>query len=82
MVGVDPALVLCYRDEYHEILGKEQCQFTVMLAHEWLMTLPEPHNVQVASTQPWYFSVIVRNQRLYLIVRINGQRYLLALGKH
>lgn len=55
MVGVDPALVLCYRDEYHEILGKEQCQFTVMLAHEWLMTLPEPHNVQVASTQPWYF---------------------------
>lgn len=55
MVGVDPALVLCYRDEYHEILGKEQCQFTVMLAHEWLMTLPEPHNVQVVSTQPWYF---------------------------
>ncbi|EJD6378838.1 MULTISPECIES: FAD-binding and (Fe-S)-binding domain-containing protein [Providencia] len=55
MVGVDPALVLCYRDEYHEILGKDHCQFTVMLAHEWLMTLPEPHNVQTTSTQPWYF---------------------------
>lgn len=55
MVGVDPALVLCYRDEYHEILGKEQCQFTVMLAHEWLITLPEPQIVQAASSQPWYF---------------------------
>ena len=55
MVGVDPALVLCYRDEYHEILGKEACQFTVMLAHEWLITLPEPQDWHSSSTQPWFF---------------------------
>ena len=55
MVGVDPALVLCYRDEYQEILGKEQCQFTVMLAHEWLITLPEPENTSEIAGQPWYF---------------------------
>nr|ELR5255863.1 FAD-binding oxidoreductase [Providencia rettgeri] len=55
MVGVDPALVLCYRDEYHEILGKEQCQFTVMLAHEWLVSLPAPQNAKVNAAEPWYF---------------------------
>lgn len=55
MVGVDPALVLCYRDEYHEILGKQQCQFTVQLAHEWLATLPEPPQRQTAPSEPWYF---------------------------
>lgn len=55
MVGVDPALVLCYRDEYHEILGEQQCQFTVMLAHEWLISLPAQTEVSGADEQPWYF---------------------------
>ncbi|OAT54199.1 D-2-hydroxyglutarate dehydrogenase YdiJ [Providencia heimbachae] len=55
MVGVDPALVLCYRDEYHEILGEDQCKFTVMLAHEWLITLPDPQKLNEISQQPWYF---------------------------
>lgn len=27
LVGVDPALVLCYRDEYREILGAERGDF-------------------------------------------------------
>lgn len=54
MVGVDPALVLCYRDEYHEILGEEQCQFTVMLAHEWLISLPEQTKNDGTDEQPWY----------------------------
>ncbi|SUC26721.1 sn-glycerol-3-phosphate dehydrogenase subunit C [Providencia rustigianii] len=54
MVGVDPALVLCYRDEYHEILGAEQCQFTVMLAHEWLISLPEHRDSKFDNEQPWY----------------------------
>ncbi|HHR6139835.1 TPA: D-2-hydroxyglutarate dehydrogenase YdiJ [Providencia alcalifaciens] len=55
MVGVDPALVLCYRDEYHEILGEQQCQFTVMLAHEWLISLPAQTETSGADEQPWYF---------------------------
>ncbi|MGF1807895.1 (Fe-S)-binding protein, partial [Aliivibrio sifiae] len=36
MVGVDPALVLCYRDEYNEILADKRGDFTVLTVHEWL----------------------------------------------
>ncbi|MCE9678315.1 FAD-binding oxidoreductase [Shewanella sp. AS1] len=37
MVGVDPAMVLCYRDEYKEVLGDERGEFHVQLANEWLL---------------------------------------------
>lgn len=37
MVGVDPALVLCYRDEYVEILGDKRGDFKVLTVHEWLL---------------------------------------------
>lgn len=37
MVGVDPALVLCYRDEYRHIVPKAKQDFKVLLSHEWLM---------------------------------------------
>jgi Fe-S oxidoreductase len=36
MVGVDPSLVLCYRDEYKTILGQGRGDFEVLLVHEWL----------------------------------------------
>ncbi|MWU82706.1 hypothetical protein GP940_30880, partial [Escherichia coli] len=36
MVGVDPALVLCYRDEYKQTLGDKRGDFQVLLVHEWL----------------------------------------------
>ena len=36
LVGVDPAIVLSYRDEYKEILGAERGEFHVVTAHEWL----------------------------------------------
>lgn len=36
MVGVDPSLVLCYRDEYNKVLGSARGDFEVMLVHEWL----------------------------------------------
>lgn len=29
MIGLDPALVLCYRDEYREILGDKRGDFQV-----------------------------------------------------
>lgn len=44
MVGVDPALVLCYRDEYQQILQNQCRPFKVLLSHEWLM--------QVFQTRP------------------------------
>ncbi|QOL24826.1 FAD-binding oxidoreductase [Thalassotalea sp. LPB0316] len=36
MIGLDASLVLCYRDEYKQILGNERGEFEVLLAHEWL----------------------------------------------
>ena len=36
MVGVDPSMVLCYRDEYKKILGEKRGDFHVALLHEWL----------------------------------------------
>lgn len=37
MVGVDPAMVLCYRDEYKKTLGDARGKFEVMLVQEWLL---------------------------------------------
>lgn len=39
MVGLDPALVLCYRDEYKEALGQRRGPFEVKLANEWLSSV-------------------------------------------
>ncbi|MEZ9199308.1 FAD-binding and (Fe-S)-binding domain-containing protein [Shewanella sp. 10N.286.54.B9] len=41
MVGIDPALVLCYRDEYAEVLGGARGDFHVQLANEWLLDVIE-----------------------------------------
>lgn len=37
MVGVDPAMTLCYRDEYRKILGDDRGDFLVQLTQEWLL---------------------------------------------
>jgi FAD/FMN-containing dehydrogenase/Fe-S oxidoreductase len=42
MVGVDPSMVLCYRDEYSKVLGNSRGDFKVSLVHEWLSTLTLP----------------------------------------
>jgi len=39
MIGVDPSMVLCYRDEYQKILGDKRGEFQVLLVHEWLQKL-------------------------------------------
>lgn len=55
MVGVDPALVLCYRDEYKEILKEKRGDFTVHLVHEWLIT--QLTKLPVRQSKPahsWY----------------------------
>lgn len=36
LVGVDPSLVLCYRDEYHQVLGDNRGDFNIKLFQEWL----------------------------------------------
>jgi FAD/FMN-containing dehydrogenase/Fe-S oxidoreductase len=54
MVGVDPALVLCYRDEYDEVLGDKRGDFDVLTVHEWM----KPRLVDFAAAEeianPWY----------------------------
>ncbi|PWC22270.1 hypothetical protein DDT52_03185 [Brenneria roseae subsp. roseae] len=54
MVGVDPALVLCYRDEYREILGDRRGDFQVKLVHEWLITALADSAPQTAAGESWY----------------------------
>ncbi|MDO6446894.1 FAD-binding and (Fe-S)-binding domain-containing protein [Colwellia sp. 1_MG-2023] len=43
MIGMDASLTLCYRDEYKQILGEKRGDFTVSLAHEWLISMID-HN--------------------------------------
>ncbi|MDR9828029.1 FAD-binding and (Fe-S)-binding domain-containing protein [Vibrio sp. FNV 38] len=54
MVGVDPALVLCYRDEYAEILGDDRGEFDVLTAHEWLLPRLEQFDKTQSIDEPWY----------------------------
>lgn len=54
LVGVDPALVLCYRDEYRLALGDARGDFQVQLVHEWLagrLTMPQG---ETQEQQVWY----------------------------
>lgn len=54
MVGVDPALVLCYRDEYREVLADNCGDFTVLTVHEWLYPkLSSFNKATVFDTRPW-----------------------------
>ncbi|NCI10760.1 FAD-binding oxidoreductase [Cronobacter sakazakii] len=54
MVGVDPALVLCYRDEYKQTLGETRGEFHVQLVHEWLTTALADRPASPVGGEPWY----------------------------
>lgn len=54
MVGVDPATVLCYRDEYQQVLGEQRGAFSVQLVHEWLHGVLAGREEQIASGEAWY----------------------------
>lgn len=54
MVGVDPALVLCYRDEYKLALADKRGDFHVQLVHEWLPAVLEKVEPRALSGEPWY----------------------------
>ncbi len=41
MIGMDASLALCYRDEYKQILKEQRGDFSVLLAHEWLLSVIE-----------------------------------------
>ncbi|MBL4940621.1 MAG: FAD-binding oxidoreductase [Colwellia sp.] len=50
MLGLDASMVLCYRDEYVKTLGEKRGDFTVLLAHEWLMSFIKSDNYFKAAT--------------------------------
>ncbi|TDQ57159.1 FAD/FMN-containing dehydrogenase [Mesocricetibacter intestinalis] len=52
LVGVDPAIVLSYRDEYREILGPQRGDFQVITAHEWLKTALKGEEVRSRLKNP------------------------------
>jgi Fe-S oxidoreductase len=52
LIGVDPSMVLCYRDEYTKILGDARGDFKVLLVHEWLLQLELPKVAQ-GNTQSY-----------------------------
>lgn len=55
MVGVDPALVLCYRDEYKDILAEGRGEFHVANVHEYLLQTLDSLKVGSPSDEaPWY----------------------------
>ncbi|MCS3429627.1 FAD-binding and (Fe-S)-binding domain-containing protein [Klebsiella sp. BIGb0407] len=54
MVGVDPALVLCYRDEYQQALGEARGEFQVQLVHEWLQAVLDKSAASAAQGESWY----------------------------
>lgn len=54
LVGVDPALVLCYRDEYQQTLGEARGKFQVQLVHEWLQTIVDKSAQLPIEGEPWY----------------------------
>lgn len=65
LVGVDPAIVLSYRDEYQEVLGENRGNFKVLTSHEWLKAELQSESVQSAvknlrisdrtsTPEPWY----------------------------
>lgn len=54
MVGVDPALVLCYRDEYKQTLGDKRGDFQVLLVHEWLPAVLTQTPTQEVSGEARY----------------------------
>ena len=54
LVGVDPSLVLCYRDEYRKILGPARGDFEVLLPQEWLLQQLDKLPKQAVSGEPWH----------------------------
>ncbi|WP_019934257.1 D-2-hydroxyglutarate dehydrogenase YdiJ [Oceanimonas smirnovii] len=54
MVGVDPSLVLCYRDEYAKVLGPARGDFEVLLPQEWLLGMLDRIPARESTGESWH----------------------------
>lgn len=50
LIGLDASTVLCFRDEYHQILKEQRGDFHVLLAHEWLIKVIDHLKVKASNT--------------------------------
>ncbi len=81
MVRVDPALVLCYRDEYKQTLGDKRGAFHVMLVHEWLpAALGRPAPWRSAVSRGTCLATVQKSPRCRAHLR-NGPLSLPALAR-
>ncbi|MCF6775456.1 FAD-binding oxidoreductase [Thiotrichales bacterium 19X7-9] len=55
LVGIEPTMVLCYRDEYVKILSKEQIQFKVSLLQEWLLSKIDRIKLSINTQHQSYY---------------------------
>ncbi|QDJ13192.1 hypothetical protein CEP45_04715 [Mergibacter septicus] len=51
MVGIEPAIVLSYRDEYQQILADKRGNFKVLTAQEWLIDVVQQPQVKDRVTE-------------------------------
>ena len=54
LVGMDASMVLCYRDEYAKTLQEQRGKFSVLLAHEWLLSFIEKDTQHKQSINSGY----------------------------
>ena len=52
MLGMDASMVLCYRDEYTKTLQEKRGDFSVLLAHEWLLSFIKQDTAFKATLAP------------------------------
>ena len=55
MIGLDPAMVICYRDEYKKILKDRRGDFKVLLLQEWLLSVLERVEKPAAQCDHQYY---------------------------
>jgi Fe-S oxidoreductase len=83
LIGIEPTMVLCYRDEYVETLGKEKIQFKVHLLQEWLIEKlkTESINIKKVDTEKTFYLMGHCTERaLVLTSNIQYQNLFEAFG--
>lgn len=57
MIGLDPAMTICYRDEYAKTLGEKRGKFEVLMPHEWLAKILDsiPEKAKAAKNSKKYY---------------------------
>lgn len=93
LVGVDPAIVLSYRDEYNEILQQNRGDFHVITAHEWLKNQLDSNLLKTAvknlqknhrtlNTHEWYLFPHCTEQTFMPNSPQEWQQIFTAFGQH